>query len=139
MQPNILVQSLGESANLKILGFFLERPFIAFRQNLISNFLGISRDTVRKHIHYFEDKNILVRIGDRGPYKLNRNHPIIAVYEEYMEKAGNALLKYEQPEAFAEGEFSQIDVRAIIFNNIEKKDAVSACHDSDTICLHGSA
>ncbi len=135
MQPNILVQAMGESHNLEILGFFLERPFHAFSQTTIHEFLGISRDTVRKHIQDFESKKILIRHGRRGPYKLNRDHPIISVYEEFMDRLGDAILKFEHPDIYALGERSLHKVQEPMdLQEFASSEIIAECISAKRVC-----
>ena len=77
MEQNILVRTLGESHFLKVLGFFLEHPVHGFSVSKVSRYLGISRDTVRKDIEFYEAVGYLERTSSRGPYRLNLDDEMV--------------------------------------------------------------
>ena len=78
MEQNILVRTLGDSHFLKVLGFFLEHPVHKFNVSKVSRYLGISRDTVRKDIEFFEALGYVERTSRRGPYRLRLDDEMVA-------------------------------------------------------------
>ena len=77
MEQNILVRTLGESHFLKVLGFFLEHPVHGFSVSRVSRYLGISRDTVRKDVEFYEAVGYLERASSRGPYRLKLDDEMV--------------------------------------------------------------
>ena len=77
MEQNILVRTLGESHFLKVLGFFLEHPVHGFSVSKVSRYLGISRDTVRKDVEFYEAVGYLERASSRGPYRLKLDDEMV--------------------------------------------------------------
>ena len=77
MEQNILVRTLGESHFLKVLGFFLEHPVHGFSVSKVSRYLGISRDTVRKDVEFYEAVGYLERTSSRGPYRLRLDDAMV--------------------------------------------------------------
>ena len=97
MTDSILVDTFGDSVNLRILSFFAENPFDQYSITEISEFADVSRNSVYKYIEVFIDKDYLTlqREGSRNFYKLNRSNHILKLIDRFIDDMGTELLKPE--------------------------------------------
>lgn len=70
MQDNVLVRAFGDNHTIQVIAFFLEHPIHSFTITDMSEYLGISRDTLKKDLEFFETRGYVKRTSSRGPYKL---------------------------------------------------------------------
>ena len=77
MTDSILVETFGDSVNLRILSFFVENPFDQYSITEISEFSGVSRNSVYKYVDIFMEKDYLSRekLGSRYYYQLTMQRP----------------------------------------------------------------
>ncbi len=71
MESSILVQTIGDTHQLKVLGFFLEHPVHQFRITTLSEYLDLSRETVKRDLDFYVGVGYVSRASARGPYKLS--------------------------------------------------------------------
>ena len=57
--PNMLVEKLGDSANLKILGFLIEHPFTYYTKVEIKKFTNVEQREALKCIDLFIEKGYM--------------------------------------------------------------------------------
>lgn len=85
MQENILVEVIGDTPNIKLLGFLLENPFDGYNISEINRFTGIAKDTVKKYLHLFELKQMVCCTKEKRPhYKINIDNPYVKRIEKNM-------------------------------------------------------
>jgi DNA-binding MarR family transcriptional regulator len=77
MENSILVQTFGNTHQLKVLGFFLEHPVHQFRVTTLSEYLDIARDTVKRDLDSYVSVGYISRASSRGPYRLSLNNRMV--------------------------------------------------------------
>jgi hypothetical protein len=97
MLRNILIEILGESENLKVLGFLMANPFEYYSIVEVSKFSGVSRDTARKYLtHYIEKGYIIGKGSVRKKYKLDLKNPTIQSIKHCMMQYVDDTLEIEE-------------------------------------------
>lgn len=85
MQNNILVEVLGETPNIKLIGFFLENPFDAYNISQINNFTGVAKDTIKKYLKHYEKRDMVCCVGEgRIRFQINIHNPYVRRLEKIM-------------------------------------------------------
>jgi len=79
MEDSILVKTLGDIHPIRVIGFFLEHPVHQFNVSTLSEYLNLSRDTVKKDLDIYEEMGYLVRTSERGPYKLKLSNRMVHI------------------------------------------------------------
>jgi DNA-binding IclR family transcriptional regulator len=97
MTESILTETFGDSVNLRILSFFGENPFDQYSITEISEFSGVSRNSVYKYIEIFMEKDYLIRekLGSSYYYQMNRSHRILKLVDKFIDMIGDEILKPE--------------------------------------------
>ena len=95
MTDSILVETFGDSVNLRILSFFVENPFDQYSITEISEFSGVSRNSVYKYIEIFMERDYLVRekLGSRYYYQMNRSNRTLKLVDNFIDMVGDEILE----------------------------------------------
>ena len=73
---NCLEVIFGEMHQMKVLGFFLEHPYIEVTQTTLEKYLKLHRRTIKSDLDSFESLGYISRNGERGPYRLVMNDQV---------------------------------------------------------------
>jgi len=94
MVEPVLIETMGDSVNLRLLNFFIENPFDSYSIYQISKLVEISRNSIYKYLPQFEEKDYLIkeRIGSRDLFRLNRSNKIIELIDRFVNEAGNTYI-----------------------------------------------
>lgn len=89
MRSNILVEALGDTPNLRILGFFIENPLDEYNKSLVAKLARVNRTTASKYISYYLALGYLIESDDPQPkYKLNDEHYITKHLQQFIDNQG---------------------------------------------------
>jgi len=85
MPDNILVEILGDTPNIRMLGFFLENPFDEYNITQISRITNVAKDTVKKYIQIYMKNKMVICNGDkRKYYRINLKNSYVKRIEKDM-------------------------------------------------------
>lgn len=85
MQGNILTEVMGDTPNIKLLGFLLENPFDAYSITDLNKFTGIAKDTIKKYLQFFKKRNMVCCKEGRWPkYGIYIENPYVRRIEANM-------------------------------------------------------
>lgn len=95
---SLLLKALGYSPKLRIIDIFLTNPYFDFSREELVKELGMSKQTLYKNFKDLEELGIVKvsrKIGRAVMYRLNREHPLVRMFNEMVKEISLQVAKQE--------------------------------------------
>ena len=86
-------QTMGQTQNLMVLCFFIERPGRSYTISKLNRFIPLSRGTIRNWVRFYEDQGYIESVGPKSGWILVEDHPMVRVFTRLMFDIADVLFE----------------------------------------------